>query len=68
MTSGTSVPHAYISTACQHGRHDYCESRDGAVGAKVPRRCKFCPATCLCPAHTDPAADCIGEDRRHSPK
>ncbi len=29
--------HYYISTACQHGRHDECR--------KV---CKFCSGTCLC--------------------
>jgi hypothetical protein len=62
MTASTSVPHAYISTACQHGHHEYCESQVGSLGAKVPKRCKFCPATCLCPAHADPRAACVGED------
>jgi hypothetical protein len=41
--------HTYISTACQHGDHDYCkgvERQDG--GSKTPARCKFCPASCQC--------------------
>lgn len=35
-----TMPHAYISTACQHLRHQECR-----------RECKFCSATCQCPCH-----------------
>jgi hypothetical protein len=57
--------HVYLSTACLHGMHGYCQAptvtRDGGwetVGpsystlrdaAKEPARCKFCPARCVCP-------------------
>ncbi len=47
------VEHHYLSTACLHGRHDYCRSEvklDG-TGPKRPGRCKFCPALCTCPCH-----------------
>lgn len=45
-----SAPHAYVSTACLHGRHDDCR-----------RTCKYCSAPCQHPAHAsqpdgDPAA------------
>lgn len=69
--------HRYTSTACLHGRHDYCAaptvSRDGTwqtVGpsysallgeAKTPASCKFCSAPCECPRHTDPEAPCVGD-------
>lgn len=45
------VNHLYVSTGCQHGRHDYCALTEGAAGEKRPAKCKFCPALCLCPCH-----------------
>lgn len=43
--------HAYISTACLHGDHDYCNStvRRNDEQKKVPAQCKTCEASCLCP-------------------
>jgi hypothetical protein len=32
--------HCYVSTACQHGRHEECRNR-----------CKFCSVGCLCLCH-----------------
>jgi hypothetical protein len=32
--------HRYVSTACQHGKHDVCRER-----------CKYCSSLCLCPCH-----------------
>lgn len=46
-----SDPHHYLSTGCLHGRHAYCQGKTGQAGAKVPARCKFCPATCSCDCH-----------------
>lgn len=59
--------HVYLSTACLHGRHDYCNAptvtRDGqwAVldpsysserdATKAPAACKFCKAPCICRCH-----------------
>lgn len=48
MTAG----HIYLSTACLHGEHDYCNSTSGHAGDKIPARCKWCPATCVCQCHT----------------
>lgn len=41
--------HTYLSTACLHGQHDYCNTsiRDDG-GTKVPACCKFCGAPCVC--------------------
>lgn len=47
-----ATDHTYLSTGCLHGEHAYCQGKAGAVGAKVPARCKFCPAPCVCPCHT----------------
>ncbi len=33
--------HYYLSTACLHGEHPQCRAT-----------CKFCPAECICPCHT----------------
>jgi hypothetical protein len=44
--------HRYLSTACLHGEHDYCAGKtrqDG--GEKVPAKCKFCEARCVCGCH-----------------
>lgn len=43
--------HAYLSTGCLHGRHDYCQAKQGRVGPKVPATCKFCKAPCRCRCH-----------------
>lgn len=46
--------HVYLSTACLHGEHDYCKSREREDGGtKVPSRCKFCPAPCVCQCHKE---------------
>jgi hypothetical protein len=34
------MEHKYVSTACQHDRHDECR-----------QSCKFCEASCLCDCH-----------------
>jgi len=34
------APHAYVSTACTHLRHEQCR-----------RTCKFCGTPCQCPCH-----------------
>ena len=43
--------HDYLSTACLHGEHDYCQASAGRVGRKTPGVCKFCSAPCRCPCH-----------------
>lgn len=48
--------HVYLSTACLHGHHDYCQAKTGRVGTKTPSACKFCPADCICHCH-QPARD-----------
>lgn len=59
--------HHYLSTAFLHEAealaagdtvraaelHAYCAGETGVVGAKIPARCKFCPAVCECPAHIE---------------
>jgi hypothetical protein len=46
------VIHEYLSTACLHGHHTYCQSpvRDDG-GSKRPAECKFCDAKCVCDCH-----------------
>lgn len=46
--------HLYLSTGCQHGRHDYCQGMTGLAGAKRPGECKFAEhgcTPCICPCH-----------------
>lgn len=43
--------HTYLSTACWHERHDYCNSMVGYQGEKRPAQCKFCSARCICECH-----------------
>lgn len=59
--------HRYLSTACLHHQHDYCNAptvtRDGeweflgpsySSGRDAPKRpaeCKFCSAPCRCRCH-----------------
>jgi hypothetical protein len=45
--------HSYLSTACLHGRHDYCAAVVGSQGPKLPATCKFCEAECICACHED---------------
>lgn len=51
--------HRYLSTACLHGEHLYCQApavmgEPGVRDArrKIPAQCKFCDARCVCPCHT----------------
>lgn len=50
--------HEYLSTACFHGRHDYCKAQVNVQYGyrKTPAACKFCGARCGCACH-DPAAE-----------
>lgn len=45
--------HVYLSTACLHGRHDYCQGREGQAGPKEPAVCKFCSSRCVCECHQE---------------
>lgn len=45
--------HRYLSTACLHGEHGYCQSDTGLSGAKVPASCKWCGAACTCSCHRE---------------
>lgn len=45
--------HAYLSTGCLHGNHDYCKNTEGRAGTKRPAECKFCQAPCLCSCHRE---------------
>lgn len=46
--------HVYWSTACLHGRHEYCACDVGLTGdEKAPHTCKWCPAQCICPCHVE---------------
>lgn len=47
--------HEYLSTACLHGEHGYCQSSTGLAGAKRPARCKWCDVRCICSCHSGPA-------------
>lgn len=50
---GTSA-HVYFSTSCYHDNHSYCKNESGAMGTKVPGKCKFCDAKCRCWCHAGP--------------
>lgn len=69
--SGQPPIHIYLSTACLHGEHTYCQARAGLVGTKLPAQCKFCSALCVCPCHEPVDTGSYGEDlhlgRRHGP-
>lgn len=43
-------PGGYVSTACQHGLHDECGCRQRERSDTTPPHCKYCPASCACPA------------------
>lgn len=49
--------HDYLSTACLHQRHDYCNAMTGVQGTKRPAQCKWCEARCRCDCHVTPAGD-----------
>ncbi len=47
-----STEHYYLSTACLHQIHTYCQARENECGEqKKPAQCKFCAAPCICPCH-----------------
>lgn len=49
---GLSKDHEYLSTACFHEQHDYCQSLYTDAGCvKFPAECKFCMAPCICSCH-----------------
>lgn len=44
--------HYYLSTACLHQVHSYCQDDVDRWGEeKRPGQCKFCAAPCICPCH-----------------
>lgn len=45
--------HDYLSTACFHREHGYCNAMVGYQGVKRPGQCKFCDARCSCACHGD---------------
>ncbi len=47
--------HVYLSTACHHGEHAYCQSNTGLNGAKKAAQCKWCGAICRCWCHSSGA-------------
>lgn len=49
--------HDYLSTACLHEQHLYCQSTVGSVGPKIPAVCKFCGTKCRCECHKEDGAD-----------
>lgn len=50
----STAPHVYLSTACLHGRHEYCACDvRWLTGEKTPHTCKWCPAQCICPCHAE---------------
>jgi len=48
-----ATPHHYTSTACLHGVHEQCGKGMRERGEPGPPHCKFCPAVCECPCHTE---------------
>lgn len=52
----------YLSTSCLHGDHDYCKNTVGRVGSKIPSRCKFCGALCVCPICNHPGGPAFEVD------
>lgn len=56
-------PHVYLSTACLHGEHPYCDAVTRPDGTcKNPARCKFCEAPCVCSCHA-PVPDTDGGEK-----
>jgi len=50
----SAARHRYLSTACHHGQHTYCQATTREDGsAKRPASCKFCAAPCTCPCHRE---------------
>lgn len=47
----TEEGHIYLSTACLHGEHEYCQAARGLFGIKQPATCKWCTAPCICHCH-----------------
>ena len=51
MTEDT-LDHVYLSTACLHDLHGYCQATARPDGTpKTPGVCKFCGTPCVCPCH-----------------
>ncbi len=47
-----ATEHYYLSTACLHQIHSYCQADTNEFGReKQAAKCKFCPARCICPCH-----------------
>lgn len=68
----TQDGHVYLSTSCLHGLHDRCGAGkvqlglkkpgdNGLTGLKVPARCKFCAAPCVCGCHQGETPAEVGE-------
>lgn len=52
MSTVEPEKHVYLSTACLHGEHEYCQgavTREGEE--KIPGKCKFCDSKCCCVCH-----------------
>ena len=47
------MEHEYLSTACLHEEHAYCQAKSGQAGPKTPAQCKFCSAPCVCQCHQE---------------
>lgn len=50
--------HEYLSTACFHDRHEYCQgvrgyNEVGDTWVKRPAQCKFCDSACVCACHRE---------------
>lgn len=42
----------FVSMACTHGAHGYCQSSEREDGSPKPAaQCEFCGADCVCPCH-----------------
>ncbi len=48
MADDQTTDHAYLSTACLHGRHERCGAEQLARGDLGAPHCKYCPAVCCC--------------------
>lgn len=50
----SKTEHYYLSTACLHQLHSYCQAAENECGEeKEPGQCKFCASACICPCHRD---------------
>jgi len=51
LAGAEETEHRYLSTACLHNEHGYCQADTGLSGTKTPAQCKFCAAPCQCACH-----------------